>query len=253
MRLGVPVRDCSSAARLSTPRASLAHDAMTTYPAEQLIPRMRGRLHVFAFWGARRGLRAGDARAVGNGPGRLRDLLGPLCARCSPSAPSITVGVGARAGARCCRRLDHSTIHVFIAASTTPLAVLVVDGRMQTFVLACAGLGALGGIALSLAWDRRPACCCRRRQLRPRGLGRAGRGAPASQSALTAPRSPLAAGAIVYIAGAAVYATRRPNPMAGRVRLPRGLPRAVGDRRDQPGLRRLRRLGRARRLGQLVS
>jgi hypothetical protein len=49
------------------------------------------------------------------------------------------------------RRLDHSTIHIFIAASTTPLAVLVLSGRFQTFVLVCSWVGALGGITLSVA------------------------------------------------------------------------------------------------------
>ena len=54
------------------------------------------------------------------------------------------------------RRLDHSTIYVFIAASITPLALLVLTGPVQIAVLLLAWIGALAGIAMSAAWIEAP-------------------------------------------------------------------------------------------------
>jgi len=184
---------------------------MTTYPAEQLIPRMRGRLHVFAFWGA---LVAACVLVTlaPSGTARVACVIygSALCALFAISALYHRWRWSPR-WRPLLRRLDHSTIHVFIAASTTPLAVLVLDGRMQTFVLACAWVGALGGIALSLAWIDAP------RVLVAASYVLVGWAALAAAPQLptqlsTAPLLLLAVGAIVYIAGAAVYATRRPNP-----------------------------------------
>jgi hemolysin III len=109
------------------------------------------------------------------------------------------------------RRLDHSTIHIFIAASATPLALLVLSGRLQTFVLACSWLGALGGILLSVAWiDATRALVALSYVLV--GWG-ALVGIPEMLDRLPAtPLILLAVGGLLYIAGAAVYATRRPNP-----------------------------------------
>jgi hemolysin III len=184
---------------------------MTTYPAEQLIPRMRGRLHVFAFWGA---LVAACVLVMlaPSGTARIACAIygSALCALFAISALYHRWRWSPR-WRPLLRRLDHSTIHVFIAASTTPLAVLVLDGRMQTFVLACGWVGALGGIALSLAWIDAP------RVLVAASYVLVGWAALAAAPQLpdqlsTAPLLLLGAGAIIYIAGAAVYATRRPNP-----------------------------------------
>ena len=43
------------------------------------------------------------------------------------------------------RRLDHSTIFLFIAASTTPIALLVLSGGLRTAVLLVVWLGAGAG------------------------------------------------------------------------------------------------------------
>ena len=129
---------------------------MTTYPAEQLVPRLRGQLHVIAFWGALVAAFALVALAP-SGTARVACAIygTALCALFAVSALYHRWRWSPR-WRPLLRRLDHSTIHVFIAASTTPLAALVLDGRMQTFVLACAWVGALGGIALSLAWIDAP-------------------------------------------------------------------------------------------------
>src|SRR3954454_18537547 len=109
------------------------------------------------------------------------------------------------------RRLDHSMIFVFIAASATPMAVLVLSGTLQTVVLIAVWAGALAGIALSVAWITAPrvlvACCYL-------AVGWAGvAGVP--QMAERLPGIALlllAAAGILSSIGAVVYALRRPDP-----------------------------------------
>ena len=71
---------------------------MTAYPAEQIIPRLRRRLHVFAFWGALVAACVLVTLAPRETARVACVIYGSALARCSPSAPSTTVGVGARAG-----------------------------------------------------------------------------------------------------------------------------------------------------------
>lgn len=54
------------------------------------------------------------------------------------------------------RRLDHSMIFVFIAATYTPIAALALDGAASTFVLWFVWSSALVGIVLRLAWIDAP-------------------------------------------------------------------------------------------------
>src|SRR3954470_1951377 len=54
------------------------------------------------------------------------------------------------------RRLDHSTIYFFIAASCTPVALLVLDGTQRIVVLSAVWVGALLGIGFALAWIDAP-------------------------------------------------------------------------------------------------
>ena len=52
--------------------------------------------------------------------------------------------------------MDHSTIYLFIAASSTPVALLVLHGTLQIVVLASVWAGALLGIGFALAWIDAP-------------------------------------------------------------------------------------------------
>jgi hemolysin III len=108
------------------------------------------------------------------------------------------------------RRLDHSTIFVFIAASYTPVALLVLDGTTQIVVLVSVWAGALAGVILSLAWITAPRWLQAVCYLAvgwvavvalPQLADRAG----------VAPLLLLAAGGALYSIGAMVYATQRPN------------------------------------------
>lgn len=191
---------------------------MSAYPgveAEPIVPSWRGLLHAYAFWFA---LAAAaillvlapslDARVAsgiyGAGLCALFAISGLYHRwRWSPRWRPLL------------RRLDHSTIFIFIAASTTPLALLVLTGTLQTVVLGGVWLGASGGIAMSAAWIDAP-----------RGLvatsyvavgSAAGVGIPQLVTRLgLTPLLLLGVGSLLYILGAAVYATRRPDPWPSR-------------------------------------
>ena len=109
------------------------------------------------------------------------------------------------------RRIDHSTIFVFIAASYTPVALIVMDGPTAWVLLVGGWAGAIAGVVFSLGWIDAP---------RPLVAGSylalgclAVIAVPQLVSALDAvPVVLFAAGGILYSAGAVVYARKRPNP-----------------------------------------
>lgn len=109
------------------------------------------------------------------------------------------------------RRLDHSMIFVFIAATYTPFALLALDGVSSLIVLVIAWAGAAIGIAINMLWVDAPPWVTVAPYLAVgwcivpfidevfRGLGGAG-------------FTLLLIGGLVYTIGALVYATRLPNP-----------------------------------------
>jgi hemolysin III len=109
------------------------------------------------------------------------------------------------------RRVDHSTIYVFIAASCTPIAWLVLEGPQRTVVLVAVWAGAVAGIALSVAWITAPRVLVAMSYL---VVGWAGAlGLPQIIEKLpAAPLVLLAVGGVFYTVGAVVYAFKRPDP-----------------------------------------
>jgi hemolysin III len=109
------------------------------------------------------------------------------------------------------RRLDHAMIFLLIAGTYTPVGVLVLNGTLATVVLAVVWGGAVAGTVLELAWTGAP-----------RWLGGTvylalGWVAVVAMPQLFAQLGRtggllIVAGGLVYSAGAAVYALRRPDP-----------------------------------------
>ena len=109
------------------------------------------------------------------------------------------------------RRIDHSVIFVFIAASYTPIAALVLEPPASTIVLASVWVGALGGIAFSVAWIDAPRIAVALAYIAvgwvivialPEVLDEIG----------VVPALLFAAGGLLYSGGAVVYARQRPDP-----------------------------------------
>ena len=179
-------------------------------------PRLRGWLHLFAFFGA---IAAGAV---------LIPLAAVLGARAGFSVAiySLTIcglfGVSALyhrrrwspRGWKIMKRLDHSMIFLFIAGTYTPFSLLAVDQPAGYWVLGIVWVGALLGVTLKMSWPTAP-----------RWLG-----VPLYVAlgwvavfvltdildiAGVASLVLLATGGILYTVGAVAYATKRPNPWPG--------------------------------------
>jgi len=108
------------------------------------------------------------------------------------------------------RRLDHSMIFVLIAATTTPIALLALDDPLGTVLLVVVWSGALAGVALALLWPGAPKWVS---ALAYVAVGWSGAIAMPGLAAYAAVALALvAAGGVMYTAGAVVYALGRPDP-----------------------------------------
>jgi hemolysin III len=175
------------------------------------VPVMRGVTHFWAFWCALAGTIPLVALAP-SAPARAAALVygSGMCVLFAGSATFHRYKCGPRLRALLCR-IDHSAIFVFIAASYTPVALLVLDGPTGTALFAAAWAGALAGVALSLAWVGAPRVLFAGTYV---ALGWIALVAvPELVSRLpVAPLVLMAAGGILYTVGAVVYALRRPDP-----------------------------------------
>ncbi|HZB75150.1 MAG TPA: hemolysin III family protein [Solirubrobacteraceae bacterium] len=180
------------------------------FVAEDVIPRLRGLLHAHAAWIAAVAAIVLIALAP-TGAARVAALIYGL-----GLIALFTVSAlyhrwpGDPRWKPWLRRMDHSTIFVFIAASYTPVGLLVLDGTVQIVVLASVWAGALAGVAMSLAWISAPRWLQALTYLLvgwvavvalPQLADRAG----------VAPLVLLAVGGGLYSLGALVYALRRPD------------------------------------------
>jgi hemolysin III len=109
------------------------------------------------------------------------------------------------------RRLDHANIYIFIAASYTPMALMMLTGRSRVALLTMIWLSALGGCAFRLFWLNAPRWLYTALYL---VMGWAAMGwmggfyASGGLGVLLL----ILAGGVFYSGGAVVYARKRPNP-----------------------------------------
>ena len=175
-------------------------------------PRLRGVIHQWAFFCALAG--SGVLLALAS-TGRalvasaiygvtLTGLLGT-------SALYHRVNWGSPASRRWMRRLDHSMIFLLIAGTYTPFALLVFSEPLATIILAVVWGGALAGVVMTLIWIDAPKWLIATVYVAlgwvavagfPQMLDRAGVGAVVL----------IVLGGLLYTAGAATYAFRRPDP-----------------------------------------
>jgi hemolysin III len=124
---------------------------------DELRPRLRGVFHEWAFFAA---LAAG-AMLVVLAEGALAMLSSwvyavALAAMFGASALYHRFPWRTTARRLWARRLDHSMIFVFIAATYTPFALLAFEGATRWILLLTAWLGAAFGLVLELVWVDSP-------------------------------------------------------------------------------------------------
>jgi hemolysin III len=109
------------------------------------------------------------------------------------------------------RRLDHSMIFFLIAGTYTPFALLVLDGPLADAILLVVWAGAIAGAVVEMVWIDHPKWVAALIYMSlgwvavvafPELWGQIG----------VAGTLLVAAGGLLYTAGAVVYATQRPNP-----------------------------------------
>jgi hemolysin III len=182
-------------------------------PLPTLIkPKLRGVSHQYAFFLS---LGCGVGLILAASGGRAR-----VAAAIYAGAVSALLGTSALyhrvswrpAARRWMRRLDHSMIFVLIAGTYTPVALLALHGSLARTILIVMWAGALGGAVFKLLWIDAPKWVFAAVYLALGWVSVAILGElPAAIGWLGV--AGLAAGGLLYTAGAMVYASERPNPL----------------------------------------
>lgn len=192
---------------------------MTTTPfrrdtADLGKPRLRGRLHQYAFFVA---LACG---VVLCSIAATRPGIAPFV---SCLVYSLTVcglfGISAlyhrrvwtERGYQVMRRMDHSMIFIFIAGTYTPFCVLLLNPSKATLMLIVIWIGALGGVALKTIWPHLPRWVGAPLYL-ALGWGAVAMLPDVLHAGGVADLVLLATGGVIYSVGAVFYALRRPDP-----------------------------------------
>lgn len=175
-------------------------------------PRLRGVFHQWAFVGS---VLAGVGLLLEAGAGRQRLAAAvyalSVASLFGTSATYHRVNWRTLGARRWMRRLDHTMIFVLIAGSYTPFALLVLHGTLGTVVLIVAWSAALAGAVFKLIWIDAPSWLIATTYI---GIG--------WMAVVAVPEllhgvgivafSTVAAGGVLYSAGAVIYARKRPDP-----------------------------------------
>jgi hemolysin III len=175
-------------------------------------PRLRGVFHQWAFFVA---FAAGIVLVVlADGPReRFASWVyaGALAAMFGASAIYHRVDWKTPARRAWARRLDHSTIFLFIAGTYTPFALLAFEGTWAAVLLTVVWAGALFGLAVNLCWIDAPKWAATATYLVVGWVGIVA--APELFASLGVAAAVLVlVGGGLYTVGAIVYSVRRPDP-----------------------------------------
>jgi hemolysin III len=184
---------------------------MNMVPSGALKPRLRGVLHEYGFFVS---LVCGVALilAASNGRARIAAVIYAVAVSGLLGTSALYHRVTWRQKARSwMRRLDHSMIFVLIAGTYTPVALLALKGPLAKTVLIVLWAGALGGVIFKLLWIDAPKWLFAAVYVALGLVTAAVFGElPAAIGWLGA--AGLACGGALYLVGAVVYASGRPNP-----------------------------------------
>jgi hemolysin III len=177
----------------------------------RMKPKLRGVSHQYAFFVS---LGCGVALILAASDGRARLAAGiyalAVSALLGTSALYHRVTWRPRAR-RWMRRLDHSMIFMLIAGTYTPVALLALKGSLATTILIVLWAGAIGGVVFKLLWIDAPKWLFAGIYVALGLVSAAVFGElPGAIGWLGV--AGLAAGGLLYVLGAVVYASGRPNP-----------------------------------------
>jgi hemolysin III len=183
--------------------------------ADQLIakPRLRGVSHQWAFFVS---VLTGTA-LVATAPGGRATLAAAIYAVSvaglfGASALYHRITWASAAARRWMRRLDHSMIFVLIAGTYTPFALLALHGPLSTAILVSVWAGAAAGVLMKLVWIDAPQWVVAATYVILGWVAVAAFPQLASSLGITG-MALVAAGGVLYTAGAVIYALRRPDPV----------------------------------------
>jgi hemolysin III len=174
-------------------------------------PRLRGVSHQYAFF-VSLGCGVGLILAASGGRARLAASIYAVAVSALLGTSALYHRVTWRPKARrWMKRLDHSMIFVLIAGTYTPVALLALQGTLSSTILIVLWAGALGGVIFKLVWIDAPKWLFAGVYVALGLVTAAVLGElPATIGWLGV--AGLAAGGLLYLVGAVIYASGRPNP-----------------------------------------
>jgi hemolysin III len=174
-------------------------------------PRLRGVSHQYAFF-VSLGCGVGLILAASDGRARLAASIYAVAVSALLGTSALYHRVTWRPKARrWMKRLDHSMIFVLIAGTYTPVALLALKGTLSSTILIVLWAGALGGVIFKLVWIDAPKWLFAGVYVALGLVTAAVLGElPATIGWLGV--AGLAGGGLLYLVGAVIYASGRPNP-----------------------------------------
>jgi hemolysin III len=175
-------------------------------------PRLRGVSHEYAFFVS---LALGAALIIladgANARASVAIYAASLSALFGVSALYHRVNWKRPSSRRWMRRLDHTMIFFLIAGTLTPFAVLVMEPPLATALLVAVWGGALAGTIVELVWTDSPKWVHAAVYVAVGLIGAIGVPAILVEAGIAAGIL-IAAGGALYVTGAVIYATGRPDP-----------------------------------------